>query len=974
MKISKSLLLQQQYLDSWDEFKLAKESKNYPTWDYIVITASNDFQSKGYLHQIDSRKNFLPSRSKFLVVPDEGDKRVGSGGATLTVLQKIFELEKTFRHLRILVIHSGGDSKRTPQYSALGKLFSPVPRVLPDGRSSTLFDEIIIAMSGVAPRIKEGMLLLSGDALLLFNPLKINFALNEAGCITFKEKAEVGQRHGVFVSGESGFVKKCLQKKSIDILKKEGAIDENGYVDIDTGAIIFSSPILESLYNLIDTKEKYFNVVNSKVRLSLYIDFMYPFGEDSTLENFLVEKPEGEMCNELIEVRKKVWELLRKYKLKQIKMYPAKFIHFGSTPEIMNLMNNDIKDYKEINWSNIVNSCSNNTSSYNSLISTTAHIDNNVYIEFSYIHDNVNIGKNVLLSFIEIDENITIPDNVILHGIKQNNGKIVCRIFGINDNPKEEKLFGKEISKLPFYLKGNLWNAVLYPEYDNMKDAVLSALNLYKIAHNQGGDLELWKKSDKKSLSSGFNDADTYSLIEWNNKMISLVKCGKIEQLIEKNIDINHIEKNYFEKNELNNEQKIWLENKLNKCNFEKKIRLLYYFGESLNDEEYIIKCFDEIKNAIINEPLNNIKYYDNCKIIKEKQEIILPLRVNFAGGWTDTPPYCLEQGGKVLNASILLKGKKPVHICIEKINEKKIKFFAKDINEFGEFDKIEQIQKMQKDKENESLLLIQTILVISGIIPKEGGNLENIIERMGSGFMIQWEVISTPRGSGLGTASILIGGILKGIYEFFGIEYNNNDICNKVMEIEQIMGTGGGWQDTVGGLYQGIKLINSEKGIYQNLKIKNLNIKKETLEELQKRFILINTGERRLSRTLLKQVIQRYIGNIEENLIHLEKSKSLAEKMVEALQNDNIDNFAQLLNEQWDYSLKIIPETTNNLINGIFKLIDEYIDGKMICGPGGGGFLQVILKKGINSDIIKEKLKEMFGDSDICIYECNFE
>ena len=456
--------------------------------------------------------------------------------------------------------------------------------------------------------------------------------------------------------------------------------------------------------------------------------------------------------------------------------------------------------------------------------------------------------------------------------------------------------------------------------------------------------------------------------------MISLVKCGKIEQLIEKNIDINQIQKNHFEKNELNDEQKIWLKNKLNKSNFEKKIRLLYYFGESLNNEEYIIQCFEEIKNTIINEPLNISKYNDNCKIIKEKQEVFLPLRVNFAGGWTDTPPYCLEKGGKVLNASILLKGKKPVHICIEKINEKKIKFLAKDINEFGEFDKIEQIQKIQKDKENESLLLIQTILVVSGIIPKEGGNLENIIERFGSGFMIQWEVISTPRGSGLGTASILIGGILKGIYEFFGIKYNNNDIYNKVMEIEQIMGTGGGWQDTIGGLCQGIKLINSEKGIYQDLKVKNLNIKKETLEEFQKRFILINTGERRLSRTLLKQVIERYIGNIEENVVNLEKSKSLTEKMFEALENDNIDNFAQLLNEQWDCSLKIIPETTNNLINGIFKLIDEYIDGKMICGPGGGGFLQVILKKGINPDIIKEKLKEMFGDSDICIYECSFE
>ena len=973
MKISKSLLLQQQYLDSWEEFKLAKESKNYPTWDYIVITASNDFQSKGYLQQIESRKDFLPSRSKFLVVPDEGGQRVGSGGATLTVLQKIYEKEKTFHHLRILVIHSGGDSKRTPQYSALGKLFSPVPRVLPDGRSSTLFDEIIIAMSGVAPRIKEGMLLLSGDALLLFNPLKINFALNEAGCITFKEKAEVGQRHGVFVSGETGFVKKCLQKKSVDTLKAEGAIDDNGYVDIDTGAIIFSSTILESLYNLIDTKEKYLNVVNSKVRLSLYIDFMYPLGEDSTLEGFVKEKPEGEMCEELVEVRKKVWELLRKFKLKQIKMYPAKFIHFGSTPEIMNLMNKDINDYKEIGWLNIVNSCSDNTSSYNSLISNTAKIDKNVYIEFSYIHDNVNIGKNVLLSFIEINDNIEIPDDVILHGLKQNNGKIVCRIFGINDNPKEGKLFGKDITTLPFGLNGSLWNCVLFPECDTMKEAVISALNIYKIAHNQGGNLDEWKKCDKKSLSSGFNDADSYSLIEWNKKMINLVKCGKIEKLIDKNLSIKDI-KNDFKENELEQDQKTWLEDKLNKSNFEKRIRLLYYFGESLHNEEYTLKFFEEIKNTIMNEKLNLIKYNNKCKIIKDKHEIYLPLRVNFAGGWTDTPPYCLERGGKVLNTSILLKGKKPIHIIIEKIQEKKIKFFAKDINEFGEFTNIDQIQQMKKDKENESLFLIQTCLIVSGIIPKEGGNLQEILERIGSGFNIEWEVIGTPRGSGLGTASILIAGILTAIFEFFGIEYNDNDICNKVLEIEQIMGTGGGWQDTIGGIHKGFKLITSEKGIYQDLQVKNINIKNENLEELKKRFLLINTGERRLSRTLLKHVIERYIGNIEENVVNLDKIKNIADKMVETLEKGNIDDFAKLLNEQWNCSLKIIPETTNNLINGIFKLIDEYIDGKMICGPGGGGFLQIILKKGINPDIIKEKLKEMFGDSDICIYECEFE
>ena len=50
------------------------------------------------------------------------------------------DIQGNFHEKRILVIHSGGDSKRVPQYSVCGKLFSPVPRELPDGRGSTLFD------------------------------------------------------------------------------------------------------------------------------------------------------------------------------------------------------------------------------------------------------------------------------------------------------------------------------------------------------------------------------------------------------------------------------------------------------------------------------------------------------------------------------------------------------------------------------------------------------------------------------------------------------------------------------------------------------------------------------------------------------------------------------------------------------------------------------------------------------------------
>ena len=971
MKVPKSLLLQQQYLDTWDNYILSKESKIHPTWDYVVLTASNDFQAKGYDQQIQERINFLPRRTKFITVPDEGNQRVGSGGATLSVIKKIKELEGNFEGLRILVIHSGGDSKRIPQYSALGKLFSPVPRMLPDGRSSTLFDEIIISMSSVATRIQEGMVLLSGDVLLLFNPLKIDFSLSDVGCLTFKIPPEIGKNHGVFMSGKDGYVLKCLQKRSVETLKEVGAVDENGFVDIDTGAIIFSVKYMEVLYSLIDNEKKYFDIVNSKVRLSLYIEFLFPLALDSTLELFLKEKPEGEMCDELIEVRKKIWNLIREnnFKLKQIKLSPSAMIHFGSIPEIMNLMNKEMDEYRDIGWNNIINSSSDKVSSYNSILTPGCTIDENVYVEISYVHKKAKIGKNVLLSFIEIKDQ-AIPDNVVMHGLKQKNGKIVCRIFGINDNPKEDKLFGKDLSSLPFGLSGNLWNAKLYPECDTMQEAVSTALNIYNISFNEG-NLEEWKKYNKKSLSSGFNDADSYSLIEWERKMSNLVKCGKIERLIYNKKNIENV-KGLFDTNKLDIEQENWLEDKLQRVDFGKKIRLLYYLGAAINSEKLINRSFEEIKNAIIKECLNGLVYNSSCKIVKEKHKVTLPLRVNFAGGWTDTPPYCLEKGGKVLNAPILLDGNRPVEVCIHKIKEKKIILESKDIDEKGEFTSISQLQDV--DDPFEPFSLQKACLLVCGIIPKEGGDLNEILGRLGSGFSISSEIIDTPKGSGLGNTSILAAACTKAVLEFFGIKYNENELYNKVLAIEQIMTTGGGWQDQVGGVSKGINLITSNAGMKQVISKKKLNISNKTIEQLKNRFCLIYTGERRLSRNLLKEVVKRYIGNVGDNIRALDKIKELADEMSFALESGNIDLFASLLNCHLQYSKMIDSGTTNGLIEKIFDIIDDLIDGKMVCGAGGGGFLQVVLKKNATKEMLHNKLRGLFPDSEIDIWECSID
>lgn len=220
-----SLFLSQSYQDAWDDYARSLKKEGFARWDYIVLTASNEEQAEGFHAQIALRQKekLLPSQTRFLILPDPDGKRVGSGGATLNVLRAIAEAEGTgdFTGKKILVIHSGGDSKRVPQYSAMGKLFSPVPHELPDGRTSTLFDEFMAEMSGVAGRIREGMVLLSGDVLLLFNSLQIDFPGRGAAAVSFKENVEIGKNHGVFLMGEDGNVAKFLHKQTTETIPDE---------------------------------------------------------------------------------------------------------------------------------------------------------------------------------------------------------------------------------------------------------------------------------------------------------------------------------------------------------------------------------------------------------------------------------------------------------------------------------------------------------------------------------------------------------------------------------------------------------------------------------------------------------------------------------------------------------------------------------------------------------------------------------
>ena len=968
-----SLFLSQAYQDCWDDYNRSLKLKNFPRWDYVILTASNEQQAEGFRRQIEERKDFLPPSTRFVAIPDRDGKRVGSGGATLEVLKYLHEQEKSFDKLRVLVIHSGGDSKRVPQYSALGKLFSPVPHRLANGRNSTLFDEFMICMSSVPSRIREGMVLLSGDVLLLFNPLQIDYNNVGAAAISFKENVETGKNHGVYLNGENGNVKCCLQKKPVEELRRVGAVNEADCVDIDTGALIFSTEMMESLYSLIAAPSDYDKYVNERTRLSLYADFLYPLAEDSTLEAFYREKPEGEFCDELTEARERVWEVLRPYRMKLLRLAPAKFIHFGTTREILELMCGGVEEYSDLGWSRLVGSSINNdTAGYNSILSSKASIGENCYLEVSYVHSRAKVGKHCVLSFVDIHDEV-IPDNVVLHGLKQRDGKFVVRIFGVNDNPKENKLFGKDLDEVSAKLGADLWNgenhtlwtAELYPEKDTIKEAVAAALNLYALVNGEAGDLTAWKNTERKSLCSGFNSADPDAIIAWNQRMADLVAMDEITKAISNQIPAQKLPK----RKSLTKIQKHWLEKRLSRADFTEKLRLHYYLGVILEDENEIQECFRTIQSEVLDATIKKLTYNENARIVKDKHTVKLPLRVNWGGGWSDTPPYCNEKGGTVLNVAILLNGEKPVEVTMEKIGERKIIFDSRDMDAHGEFDNIEELQRTGDPFD--PFALQKACLLACGIIPKEGHELGEILERLGGGFVMNSEVTNVPKGSGLGTSSILSAACVKAVFDFMGIPYTEDDLYSHVLAMEQIMSTGGGWQDQVGGITPGLKYITSMNGIDQKLNVSHIKLSEETKNELDDRFCLIYTGQRRLARNLLRDVIGRYVGNEPDSLFALEEIQKTAALMRFELERGNVDGFAKLLDYHWQLSKKVDAGSSNTLIEQIFSSIEELIDGKLVCGAGGGGFLQVMLKKGVTKKQVADRLHEVFMDSLVDVADC---
>ena len=179
-------------------------------WDAVVVTAANEAQAGVYRAQLDqlhSRGQLPGERTRYLVVPDPPGPRVGSGGATLHVLLRLqADVGPCWRRSRILLLHAGGYSERSPAHGTLGKAFAQIPMDAANmGAPATMLEAQLVYLQELPASTPPGIFISAADVVLQMPALA---SLDEAtmerashGILALGHASTVaiGRSHGVFV-------------------------------------------------------------------------------------------------------------------------------------------------------------------------------------------------------------------------------------------------------------------------------------------------------------------------------------------------------------------------------------------------------------------------------------------------------------------------------------------------------------------------------------------------------------------------------------------------------------------------------------------------------------------------------------------------------------------------------------------------------------------------------------------------------
>ena len=315
------------------------------------------------------------------------------------------------------------------------------------------------------------------------------------------------------------------------------------------------------------------------------------------------------------------------------------------------------------------------------------------------------------------------------------------------------------------------------------------------------------------------------------------------------------------------------------------------------------------------------------------------PVRIDIAGGWTDTPPYCLMEGGSVVNLAIELNGQPPLQAYVKPSKDYRIVLRSIDL---GAVEVVETTgQLMDFTHVGSPFSIPKAALVLAGFGQP---NLKSQLEAFGSG--IELTLLSAiPAGSGLGTSSILAATVLGALNDFCGLGWDKNEIGHRTLMLEQMLTTGGGWQDQFGGVLGGVKLLQTGRGFSQNPQIRWLPNDLWTQPEYRPCHLLYYTGITRTAKQILAEIVRRMCLNDNAELRLLREMKEHTMEMYEAILQNDFQRMGLLMRKTWQQNQALDSGTNPPAVAALTTLIDDLCLGYKLPGAGGGGYLYMIAK-----------------------------
>ena len=335
------------------------------------------------------------------------------------------------------------------------------------------------------------------------------------------------------------------------------------------------------------------------------------------------------------------------------------------------------------------------------------------------------------------------------------------------------------------------------------------------------------------------------------------------------------------------------------------------------------------------------------------------PARVDLAGGWTDTPPYCLEHGGSVVNIALDLNGQPPIQVFARRSQERTITLRSIDLGLGEVLSTYEEVGGYRGVGGGFSVA--KAALAICGFHPDFNGGafstLEKQLDAFGGGIELSM-LAAIPKGSGLGTSSILAGAVLGTLNEIGNLGWDVLGLAERVSAVEQMLGSGGGWQDQYGGLLRGAKLIQTKPGMNQLASIRWLPVEFFTETDLSDRSLLYFTGITRVAHDVLGEIVRGMFLNDPQRLSILAPIGENSAACFDAVQRSDVSAFSRAIARSWTLNQQLDAGTNPPEVQELIARIDPYLSGFKLTGAGGGGFLYMIAKDAEQAQLLRHELE----------------